>query len=116
MCCNYAAGALRGRAPTPVLVSAQLMKEILNLEIKARTPVKTELYKPMLKSGLVVNKEAHDKFCGIRLTLNVARMVFDIIASSMKFDTIKVDIKTYLDSDYSGKQCVFRKVQGSGDK
>ena len=51
----------------------------------------------------MVNKEAHDKLCGLKTTFNVAHTVFSIIASSIKFDTIKVDIKTYLDSDYGGK-------------
>jgi hypothetical protein len=44
--------------------------------------------------ALVINKEAHDKLCGLRFTLNVARMVFDIIASGMTFDTIKLDVMT----------------------
>ena len=96
--------------------SCSIAGTIFDLELRPRTTVKAELHEHMLRSELAISMVAHDKFCGLKFILNVARMVFDIIASIIKFDTAKVDIKTYLDSHYGGKQCTLGKVQGSGDK
>ena len=88
-------GAARG--------SCLIVETVLNLELRARTPMKAEPHKHMIKSVLMIDKETHDKFCGLKLIFNVVCMVFNIITSIIKFNTIKVNIKTYLDSNYSSK-------------
>ena len=93
-----------------------ISETVFNLELSSRTTVKAELHEHMLKSVLKIGKEAHDKFCGLKPILNAVHMVFDIITSIIKFDTVKVDYKTYLDSNYSGKHHMLRNILGSGDK
>ena len=78
--------------------------------------MKAELTEHMLRLVLEVGKKAHDKFCGLKPILDVARMVIDIVTSVIKFDTVKVDYETCLDSDYSGKYRMLGNALGSGDK
>ena len=109
---NYTVSELNGQ-----------LKAMLKLELKAKMPVKTELHKHLLKLGVVVNKEAHDRLCSLMLTLGVVEYtrVRTVRAGVQGLDlhgnhkNIYSFDKVDLDSG-GGKQCAFGKVQGSGGK